>query len=46
MLHLSDLHQDGPLPLQRVLEIAADVSHGMEYLHGCNIVHRDLKVGG
>ena len=46
MLCTSDPHhQDGPLPLQRVLEIATDVSRGMEYLHGRNIVHRDVKVG-
>ena len=44
MLCTSDPLQDGPLPLQRVLEIATDVSRGMEYLHGRNIVHRDLKV--
>ena len=47
MLCTSDPHhQDGPLPLQRVLEIATDVSRGMEDLHGCHIVHRDLKVRG
>jgi class 3 adenylate cyclase/tetratricopeptide (TPR) repeat protein len=35
----------GPLPLERTLAIAKDVCHGLEFAHGQNVVHRDLKPG-
>jgi hypothetical protein len=32
-----------PLPAARQLGLVCDVARGMDYLHNCNIVHRDLK---
>jgi serine/threonine protein kinase len=34
---------DGPLPLDDVVRIAADVAAGLDALHGAGIVHRDIK---
>ena len=31
------------LTLPEVETVAVDVSNGLEYLHGCNIIHRDVK---
>lgn len=31
------------LPLQKLIAIALDIAHGMEYIHSQGIVHRDLK---
>jgi tRNA A-37 threonylcarbamoyl transferase component Bud32 len=35
--------QGGPLPARTQTKLALDVARGMEYLHACAIVHRDLK---
>jgi predicted ATPase/class 3 adenylate cyclase len=35
----------GPLPLEQTLEIAKDACRGLEFAHGQNVVHRDLKPG-
>jgi serine/threonine protein kinase len=34
---------EGPLPLDDVVRIAADVAAGLDALHGAGIVHRDVK---
>jgi serine/threonine kinase PknH len=34
---------EGPLPLEDVVRIAADVAAGLDALHGAGIVHRDIK---
>jgi eukaryotic-like serine/threonine-protein kinase len=43
---LADLvRADGPLPVERVAEIAAQVAGALEAAHGAGIVHRDVKPG-
>lgn len=36
---------EGALPLERTLAIAMDVARGLEFAHGKQVVHRDLKPG-
>ncbi|KAE8673368.1 Serine/threonine-protein kinase HT1 [Hibiscus syriacus] len=33
------------LPLQKVIAIALELAHGMEYIHSQGVIHRDLKPG-
>src|SRR5512132_3831777 len=43
---LSDVVQDqGPLPVERVAEIGAQVASALEAAHAAGIVHRDVKPG-
>ncbi len=42
---LSDMLRDGPLPVERAIEIAVDVTSGLASAHEKGIVHRDLKPG-
>jgi serine/threonine protein kinase len=40
---LKDLVQDGPLVIDRVIEIAIDVADALEAAHEKGIIHRDIK---
>jgi hypothetical protein len=40
---LRELLQGGPLPIRRILGVAAQVADGLAKAHGAGIVHRDLK---
>jgi serine/threonine-protein kinase len=40
---LQRLEQDGPLPLEAVVQVTCDVASGLDALHGAGIVHRDIK---
>ena len=35
--------QDGPLPTVPLLELAAGIAEALTDIHGCDLVHRDLK---
>ena len=37
------IRRDGPLPIDRVLTIARDLSLAIDYAHSRNILHRDIK---
>jgi serine/threonine-protein kinase len=37
------LRRDGPLPLEEVLRIGAEVAEGLEAAHAQGLVHRDIK---
>ena len=37
------IHEDGPMPLERVVEIIRQVSGALETAHNEGVVHRDLK---
>lgn len=37
------IDREGPLPIDRVLSIARDVSEGLSYAHAQDVVHRDIK---
>ena len=34
---------EGPLPIERVLRIGADVARGLQFAHASGVVHRDVK---
>ena len=38
-----DKHEEGKLPLHFKLSILVDVAQGLEFLHGQDIIHRDLS---
>ena len=40
---LRDLVASGPMPVRKVLNVAAQVAEGLAKAHGAGIVHRDLK---
>jgi eukaryotic-like serine/threonine-protein kinase len=40
---LKQLIQEGPLPIDRVIEIAIDVADALEAAHQKGIIHRDIK---
>lgn len=40
---LSDLLRDGPLPVERALNLIIQVAAGLRYAHKRGVVHRDLK---
>ena len=40
---LRELVVSGPMPVKRILGIAAQIAEGMAKAHGAGIVHRDLK---
>lgn len=42
---LSHVLARGPLPVERVVELAAVVAAGLAHAHGFGIVHRDVKPG-
>ncbi|XRB00067.1 protein tyrosine and serine/threonine kinase [Pycnococcus provasolii] len=35
--------QNGSFSVQRLLRVAMDIASGMDYLHRCSIIHRDMK---
>jgi eukaryotic-like serine/threonine-protein kinase len=42
---LADRLQKGPLPLDQVLQIGAEIAYALDKAHGHGIIHRDLKPG-
>ena len=40
---LRQMLREGPIPLRRTLEVAAQVAHGLAAAHERRIIHRDLK---
>ena len=42
---LAGVIADGPLPLARAVEVAADLAEALGHAHGVGVVHRDVKPG-
>jgi serine/threonine protein kinase len=42
---LAELLRRGPLPLQRAARLIEELARAMHYVHGCGLIHRDLKPG-
>jgi eukaryotic-like serine/threonine-protein kinase len=40
---LRELSASGPMPVKKILNVAAQISEGLAKAHGAGIVHRDLK---
>jgi serine/threonine-protein kinase len=39
------IERDGPLPLDEVVRIARDIAAALDYAHGRQVIHRDVKPG-
>ena len=39
------LEREGPLPLEEVVRIARDIAAALDYAHGSEVIHRDVKPG-
>ena len=40
---LADCLRRGPLPIHRALDVGQQLAQALSYVHGCGVLHRDLK---